>query len=173
MHTKLFRFSTILFICIATLTILGCEKDSETSDENDKAIAAIKGKWTVNSGTSYALDDDGEQIVTATLKPNVLGYEFLANGNFTAYEYVSNTSENGSWKLEDVKQSNTEIDAILAITTPSLQGSKGESPVDADGYQRYYIGISSSEGHEMNWISKKYEAYPYNKNWIEILLSKD
>ena len=176
MHTKTFYYKSHFLLCLFVtiiFTLNSCDDEADEKVQTNKTTQLILGKWTNKSGATFAINDVGEEIVTATLKPNVIGYEFFANGDLIGYEFVTNTSEKGSWKLENVSQSDTELKAILAITSPTFQASKGELSVDDDGYQRYEIGVNTANPNTMNWITqKKYEAYPYKQNWAEILLSK-
>jgi hypothetical protein len=164
--------TVILFIISTIIYLPSCEKEENAQSNEDKNRQYFEGKWKVLNGFAYAINQNDDKITTAIFKPDVFAHEFFANGNYTGHDLVKNVSENGSWKLENIKEVNGEFEATLAITTPTLQGSKGELSIDADGYQRYYVAYKTKDFDDMIMISKKYKAYPYDVNWVEIFVRK-
>lgn len=163
----------LLFLFSILFYSTSCETDEDVQDNVNKFEQYIVGLWTIKSGASYAINEKGETIITATLKKNTFAHEILAGGKYIGHDYVGNKKEEGNWKLEDITETNDEFKATLAISTPGTQALSGEISVDTDGFQRFKLSINiKSTPETMSLISKEYVVYPYEKNWVEFLFSK-
>lgn len=158
-----------LLLFLVVISIYSCTKSENQVNEPDIFDKKLVGTWTVKSGATYAINDKGETITTATLKPNTFAHEFQANGKYIGHDYVSNKTEEGSWKLENKKQDGNDLLATLAVMTPSTKAQTGQLFVDNDGYQRFKIAITVQH---MTMLSKEYEAYPYKRNWAEFFFTR-
>ena len=165
-----------LLILITTTSSM-CSKDEE--DTPNQNYTSLIGLWKVKSGTTYAINDKNEQIVTATIKEGVVGHEFLSDGSYIGHDYTGTTpGEKGNWELKITLLDGQDIeDGTLAISSPSIKQSAGDLFVDADGYIRYSIAtidqpIGGSKS-VMTLTTKKYEAFPYNENWAVFVFIKN
>jgi len=164
---NLFKISTkVFFLILSVFFAISCVSDKPVEDDKIKNTSIVIGKWTIKAGATYAINENGKEITTATLKPNVFAHELLANGDYIGHDYVGNTTVKGSWKLENTIESSEEFKTTLAITTPDTQANKGSLFIDQDGYQRFLLSIAiKTTPNTMHLKSKEYEAYPYDKNW--------
>ena len=164
-----------ILVVVAMLSFFSsCEEGGDVEEESNTVEKSILGVWTVKSGTVYAVNSKGETIVTATVRQGTFAHELLAGGKYIGHDYVGKTTETGNWVLENPQVNGKEFEAVLAISTPSTQASKGEIFIDSDGFQRFNLKAALVENkfQSINLFSKEYEAFPYEKSWIEYLFSK-
>lgn len=165
------RTVQISAVILLFTAFISCSKEEKTDTATEQAMSLLEGKWILEYGYSWAINESGAKIKTATLNPGVVTHEFFADGRYTGYDNVKNVSEAGQWKLEEIHLVN-ELFATLAISTPSTQALKGELSVDPDGFQRYEIESTASNIKSFLLTSKIYAAYPYDKNWVELKFKK-
>lgn len=173
---QVFSFTLkIILIYSLFLAFSSCETD-ESDDQTAKDNALVVGYWLVKKGETYAINNDGEKIKTATLNPDVFAHEFLADGSYIGHDLVSNHQEKGTWKLEvQFKDLNDIEEGILSISTPSTMSS-GNPFADPDGSLKYKISTILSKVTNKKSVmyleTKKYESYPYKENWAYFTLEK-
>ena len=153
-----------------------CETD-ESDDQTAKDNALVVGYWLVKKGETYAINNDGEKIKTATLNPDVFAHEFLADLSYIGHDLVSNHQEKGTWKLEVQFKDGSDIEeGTLSITTPSTMSGSGNPFADPDGSVKYKIATIFSKITNKKSVmyleTKKYESYPYKENWAYFTLEK-
>lgn len=163
--------SKFISLILIFSTLISCGKEEKSDTQTEKAMSLLEGKWVLESGNSWAINENGVKVKTATLNPGVVAHEFFSDGRYIGYDNVSNVTEAGQWKLEEVHLLN-ELFATLAITTPSIQALKGELSIDPDGFQRYDIESTANDVRSFMLTSKTYAAYPYEKNWVELKFKK-
>lgn len=166
MHVVSFT-TKFLFVFTLFLHFTACE----TEDDNDQKTndnELITGFWVLKKGEARANNEKGEVIITATLKPDVFAHQFNADGTYEGFDLTGNTpGEKGTYRLEVNKKDNIGADGYLYITTPSSLASKGELFVEKDGSINYSFTTVKSDGKTLLFmVTKKYEAYPYAKNWV-------
>ncbi|HMQ49476.1 MAG TPA: hypothetical protein PKA00_18510 [Saprospiraceae bacterium] len=155
-----------------------CQKSSDNTGDQEPENTSLIGYWKVKSGNTYAINSQGQQIITATLKEGVFAHEFFADGTYKGHDLTgTNPSETGTWKLEVIKLDGLDIkEGILSITTPSSQSIAGQLFVDADGSMKYSIATINNPADGSKPIftleTKKYEVYPYAENWAVYMFQK-
>lgn len=172
--------STALLVLFLFSTASMCNKEENSDEDNNgPEYTSLIGYWKLKNGQSFAINDNGQQIVTATLNPGVFAHEFLADGVYKGHNLTSGAppAETGTWKLTVTALDGKDIeDGTLAITTPSTQSIAGELFVEADGSVKYSIAsINNPVGGGKPIITlttKEYEAYPYSKNWAVYVIEK-
>lgn len=174
---KLISFSLKLILALSLLLhFSSCETD-ESDDQTAKDNALVVGYWVVKKGETYAVNNEGQKIKTATLKPDVFAHEFLADQSYVGHDFVTNHQEKGTWKLEvTFKDLNDIEEGTLSITTPSTMSGSGNPFADADGSIKYKIATITSRETDKKSVmyleTKKYESYPYKENWASFTLEK-
>lgn len=174
---QVFSFTLkIILIYSLFLAFSSCETD-ESDDQTAKDNALVVGYWLVKTGETYAINNDGEKIKTATLNPNVFAHEFLADGSYIGHDFISNHQEKGIWKLEvQFKDGNDIEEGTLSITTPNTVSGSGNPFSDPDGSVKYKITSIFSRINDKKSVmyleTKKYESYPYKENWAYFTLEK-
>ncbi len=92
-----FIFS-LLFISM----LLGCSGTTEELENETKSRfeQELLGYWILVEGTSYAINDKGTQITTATFKPNTVAHEFFKDKTAIAYDLTGHLpKEEYKWEL--------------------------------------------------------------------------
>ena len=123
MSNKLF-FLPSFSIIIPLFLVTSCTKDDAQNNKDQKNASFIKEYWTLNEGKTFAINNQNNTVITATLKPEVFAYEFLADGTFKSHDLSGNgtPSEIGIWTLEIKSKDVAGITSgTLALTSPSLQ----------------------------------------------------
>ncbi|MBK8390681.1 MAG: hypothetical protein IPL23_15940 [Saprospiraceae bacterium] len=170
-----FNFSLVLIFMI-----MGCGTPGEEieDDKNDTFNQELLGYWTLAEGTSFAINDKGVQITTATLKPNTFAHEFFANGTTIGYDLTGHLpKEEYKWELvvrqNDVKDIE---EGTLSFWNETTKQQAGELFFDSDGRLNYSITslhkFSLTGKSRIYLKTKKYEAYPYKENWVELVYEK-
>jgi hypothetical protein len=170
-------YTTFLLLSLFSTASM-CNKENAEDDNNDPEYTSLIGYWKLKLGQTFAIKDDGQQIVTATLNPGVFAHEFFSDGTYKGHNLIgTEPGESGTWKLTVTALDDKDIeDGILSITTPSTQSLAGELFVDADGSLKYSIASinNPADGGKpiITLTTKQYEAYPYSKNWAVYVLEK-
>lgn len=169
-------FATLLVMALFTTASM-CQKSDDSSNE-EPAYTSLVGYWKLKSGHSYAIDNQGQQIITATLNEGVFAHEFFSDGTYKGYDLVgSGPGETGTWKLEVIQLDGLDIEeGVLSITTPTTQANAGLLFFDADGSQKYAIASINNPADGSKPIitleTKRYEVYPYAENWAVYTMQK-
>lgn len=164
-------FLSIFFFASASM----CNKEEPNSQPE---YTSLVGYWKLKGGNSFAIKDNGEQIITATLKEGVFANEFFADGNMIGHDLTGSLpSEKGAWKLEVQKLDDKDIEeGTLSIYTDYSKENAGTLFIDAEGSIKYNIATinNPSQGGKphMYLTTKRYEVYPYKENWVYYIYEK-
>lgn len=170
MNPSKIKFNFLLILSIFFFT-LSCESDDAITETENSDNKLIEGYWLLDKGETYAINSNGQKIVTATLKPKVVAHEFLADGTYIGHDLLgTGPNVTGTWKLVVTKKDVKDIEeGVLSITTPSTLANKGTLFFDDDGSMKFSITSTYSKSNNKKSSiyleTKKYEAYPYAKNW--------
>jgi len=160
--------------------LLGCGASTEQIEDETKSAfdQELLGYWILVEGTSHAINDKGEQITTATFKPNTVAHEFFNDGTATAYDLTGSFPEDEyQWELKVTQSENSEIDeGTLTLWNEESGSLAGTLFYDDKGHLTYAIETlkkySGTGKPRMYLKTKKFEAYPYKENWIFLTYEK-
>jgi hypothetical protein len=167
----------LLFIALLVFNT-SCETEETINDTKANDNALIVGYWILTKGETFAINDKGQKIVTATLKPKVVAHEFLADGKYIGHDLTGTfPSETGTWTIDISKKDAKDIEeATLSITTPSSLANKGQLFIDTNGILKFSASsLYSHAGNQKSYLyleTKKYEVYPYKENWAIYVYEK-
>lgn len=176
--TSLHLLSKALLIISIFCIFSSCEPDDTSDDTKDEDNSLVIGYWLLHEGQTFAINDKGERIVTATLKPKVVAHEFLADGKYIGHDLTGTfPSETGTWSIDILKKDAKDIEeATLSITTPSSLANKGQLFIDVDGILKFNASsLFSHTGNQKSYLyleTKKFESYPYKENWALYVYEK-
>ena len=170
-----FIFS-LLFISM----LLGCSGTTEELENETKSRfeQELLGYWILVEGTSYAINDKGTQITTATFKPNTVAHEFFKDKTAITYDLTGSfPEEKYNWELKVTQSDNSEIDGgTLTFWNDNTKSQAGQLFFDDKGRLTYDIEtlskFSTTGKARMYLKSKKYEAYPHKENWSSLVFEK-
>lgn len=161
-HSPLYIFAVLSFF-------FSCNKNETTSDNTSNTVQSeILGYWILKSGTSYAINSSGAEIVTATLKEKTFAHEFKKDGTCIGYDLTGSLlDETYKWEIINIEKGEGAVTATLNLWNDYTLDNKDQIFINSEGKLSYIITLFATTPPEMNLETRRYEGYPHKENWVE------